>query len=303
MSDRRGFRSLLIPVDLSPASDRLIARVALLPLAEHARLTLLHIVPGSLPPRARQLATADARRALEAEANSLSEKLPKGVHLEHVVKVGTPAVEIARLSRGRVELVVMGRGGGRTLRDAFLGSTAERVLRQSRRPVLVVRLPARTAYRQPAVALELDRAIPGILELLLRAVPPPRPRVEVIHAYDVPYHGMIYPSLSPHEADELADEHRASAQAKLTKLLAAALAQARVAPEDAPSWRPQVRHGAARSVIQAITRKNATDLLVLGTRGHAGLARAFLGTVAGDVLREVTCDVLMVPPRDSSGPG
>jgi len=27
------------------------------------------------------------------------------------------------------------------------------------------------------------------------------------------------------------------------------------------------------------------------------LAQIFLGTVAGDVLREVACDVLVVPPR------
>ena len=38
-----GFHSLLVPIDLSPASDRVVGRVAQLPLAEGCRITLLHV--------------------------------------------------------------------------------------------------------------------------------------------------------------------------------------------------------------------------------------------------------------------
>jgi nucleotide-binding universal stress UspA family protein len=40
----------------------------------------------------------------------------------------------------------------------------------------------------------------------------------------------------------------------------------------------------------------APHLLVLGTRGYTGVAHILFGTVAGDVLRAVACDVLVVPP-------
>ena len=49
--------------------------------------------------------------------------------------------------------------------------------------------------------------------------------------------------------------------------------------------------------LEKAVEKRDVDLLVLGTHGYAGLAHAFIGTVAGDVLRAVTCDVLVVPPR------
>jgi len=294
----RKFRSLLIPVDLAPASDRVVGRVALLPLAEEARLTLLHVVPKSLPPRAQRRAEADAQKALVAEATSLARRLPKGVNIEPIVKVGTPAVEIAkRAATPKVELIVMGRGGGRALRDVFLGSTAERIIRRGQLPVLVVRLPPRGPYRRPALALDRDQAAHGILELLLRVIPPPRPSVEVIHAYDMPYHGMIYPSLSEDEAEEYREDYRDKALREIGKLLETSLAQAKVAPSDAPSWRTHVRHGSPRVVIERAVKKGETDLLVLGTHGRSGGAHAFLGTVAGDVLREVACDVLVVPPR------
>lgn len=276
----------------------MVGRVALLPLAEEARLTLLHVVPKSLPPRAQRRAEADAKKALAAEATSLARSLPKGVNIELIVKVGTPAVEIAkRAATPKAELIVMGRGGGRALRDVFLGSTAERVIRRGQLPVLVVRLPLRGPFRRPALALDLDRAAHGILELLLRVIPPPRPSVEIIHAYDIPYRGMIYPSLSEDDAEEYQEHYRGKALREIGKLLATSLAQAKVAPIDAPSWRTHVRYGSPRTVIEKAVKKGATDLLVLGTRGHSGVAHAFLGTVAGDVLREVACDVLVVPPR------
>lgn len=292
------FRSLLLPLDLSPVSDRVIGRAALLPLAHDARLTLLHVVPGTLPAPARKRAQADAQKTLDAEERALTKILPRGVAVESVVAVGSPKAEIVELaSSTNAELIVMGRGGGRALRDVFLGSTAERVIRRGQLPVLVVRLRPREPYRRPALALDVDQAAHSILELLLRVVPPPRPRIEIIHAYDAPYHGMIYPSLSKAVAAEYRDHYRHKARHELGELLATALADAKVPPDDAPSWKTHVRYGPPRTIIENTVKERDTDLLVLGTHARAGIAHAFLGTVAGDVLREVACDVLAVPPR------
>jgi nucleotide-binding universal stress UspA family protein len=77
----------------------------------------------------------------------------------------------------------------------------------------------------------------------------------------------------------------------------ASLARAKVPPGDAPAWRTHVRYGSPRTVIERAVEKADTDLLVLGTHGYSGVAHAFLGSIAGDVLREVACDALVVPPR------
>jgi nucleotide-binding universal stress UspA family protein len=291
-------RSLLIALDLTPGSDRVLGRTALLPLAEDVRITLLHVVPRTLPSLARERAERDARKALTAETQVLERSVPKGAVLHSVVRVGAAPARIAQEARAlKAELIVMGRGKGRTLRDLFIGSTAERVMRQGKRPVLLVRLPPRGAYRRPALALDLDRAAPEVISLLLKVMPPPRPRTTVIHAYDAPYQGMIYPSLSVDEAEEHREHYQKSALRKLERLLSTAIANAAVPAAEAPTFKPLVRNGSPRLVIEKAVRKADADLLVLGTHGHAGIAHAFLGTVAGDVLREVSCDVLVVPPR------
>lgn len=294
-------RSLLVCVDLSPGSDRVLTRAALLPLAKGAKLTLLHVVPKLLPPSARKRAEEDARKALEVHANELANATPDSVVIRQVVKSGSPAAEIAKLGRStKAQLVVMGRGGGRAVRDAFLGSTAERVIRQGQLPVLVVRLAARGAYARPALALALDQAADDVIDMLLQVVAPPQPEVTLIHAYQVPFQATVYPSLTSQEADEWKSHHQREARQELAKLLNETLERAKIASKDAPTWKLQVRLGSPRVVIPRSVEQARTDLLVLGTRGHAGLAHAFLGTVAGDVLREVACDVLVVPPIDQA---
>ena len=291
------FRSLLVPVDLTPSSDRALGRLSLLPLADDARVTLLHVVPGNLRPGEQRSAERDASKALAEEVRHLRGQIHKKIRIEPVVVVGAAAKQIAaRATAVQAELIVMGRGGGRALRDAFLGSTAERVIRQARRPVLMVRLAPRAAYRRPALALDLDQAAHEVVRLMLLLLPPPRRPVDVIHALDVPYQGLIYPSLSEDDAEARKYELRSNAAHELTKLLATALARADVRPEDRPFWKTHVRVGSPRIVVEKAIARAETDLLVLGTHGYSGAAYVLLGTVAGELLRAARCDVLVVPP-------
>lgn len=296
----RMLHSLLVPVDLSPASDRVVGRVARLPLAEDARLTLMHVVSSNLAPGEQRTAERDARKSVAEEAQHLAALVPKSARIESVVIIGSAAREITELARKQAaDLIVMGRGGGRALRDTFLGSTAERVMRTAKLPVLAARLSPRTAYRRPAMAIDLDESASRVFSWLLRVLPPPRPRVEVIHAFDSPYESLVYPSLPRDEVEERRAELQQAASVKLGDLLAKAAAEAELATKDVP-WKLHVRHGSPRTVVAKAIKQGNADLLALGTHGYSGLAHAFLGSVAGDLLRDVGCDVLVVPPSESS---
>jgi nucleotide-binding universal stress UspA family protein len=57
---------------------------------------------------------------------------------------------------------------------------------------------------------------------------------------------------------------------------------------------PEVREGGAAEEIVAAARALPADLIVIGTRGHTGLARLVLGSVARNVLTHADCSVLVV---------
>ena len=294
------FRSLLVPIDLAPGSARVLGRLPLLPLAEDTQVTALHVVPAGLTARQQRSVERDAIRALADELRHPRKALPGNVTIEPLVKRGATAETIGSCAtRMKAELVVMGRGSGRPLRDDFIGSTAERVIRQAKIPVLVVRLAPRLPYGRPSIAIALDEAAYEAVAVLLRVLPTPRPAVTVIHAFDAPYRSHFYPSLSETAADERRNELQLKAASEISGLLRNALARAKVLPSNAPAWKAHIRFGSPRIVVERAIERNGADLLVLGTHGYSGAPYLLLGTVAGDLLRRSTCDVLVVPPAPS----
>ncbi|MGE0593285.1 MAG: universal stress protein [Vicinamibacterales bacterium] len=139
---------VLCPVDFSEGS--LAALEYALSLAEEgdATLTLLHVIP--IPPelaahfpraadvdRVRAEAEADALRQLRA---LVPETARQYCTVESRAVIGSPAHEIEREAAGRpADLIVMGVQGRGTLDRLVFGSTAERVVRGARCPVLVLR--------------------------------------------------------------------------------------------------------------------------------------------------------------------
>jgi len=60
-----------------------------------------------------------------------------------------------------------------------------------------------------------------------------------------------------------------------------------------------IGEGDTGDVISRTIRENEIDLLVIGTRGRAGLEKVLLGSVAEQLLRQTTCPVLTVGPHAS----
>ena len=57
-----------------------------------------------------------------------------------------------------------------------------------------------------------------------------------------------------------------------------------------------LEEGDISDVLLRLIREHAIDLLVVGTRGHRGVKRMLLGSVAEKVYRQAPCPVLIVPP-------
>lgn len=289
-----GFRSLLVPVDLSPLADRVLGRAALLPLSARARITLVHVVPSLLPLAAERRAIRDAKDALASQREQLLGRVPDSPTVTCIVKVGPAPVAIAAVaSTAKAELIVMGRGSPRGLRDALLGSTAERVIRKARVPVLAVRAAARAPYRSPLAALEVDESALDVISFLQRLLPPPRPVVSIVHAYDIPFRQMRYPHVTDEDYAEMRDYYRQQALDELSTLVRGAIPKA-----ESSRWPIHATFGNPRAVIPKAAKHGHADLLALATHCYRGAAHALLGTVAGDVLRHVACDVLVVPPTE-----
>ncbi|MDT5296143.1 MAG: hypothetical protein QOJ76_3023 [Acidobacteriota bacterium] len=138
---------ILVPVDFSPTSINAV-RVALGIASPGGDLTLLHVIDKDFVEDAVAVGMGstddiNARLRRQAESNFVSalEGIDTGdVDIERMIVVGTPFVEILKIARDLdLPMIVMGMRGRSTAPEELLfGSTAEKVLRGARVPVLCV---------------------------------------------------------------------------------------------------------------------------------------------------------------------
>jgi len=152
--------TILVPTDFSYAADRALNHAVQLARRFRARVALLHVVatvgfPEILIPALRvdlpQLVTLSRERL---------DRLVRRFRIRpsHLaVKTGHAAAEILQFEvETGADLIVMGARGHNQLDRLLIGTTAERVVRHARCPVLVVPLPRRAAGARPAEASSSD---------------------------------------------------------------------------------------------------------------------------------------------------
>jgi nucleotide-binding universal stress UspA family protein len=101
----------------------------------------------------------------------------------------------------------------------------------------------------------------------------------------IPVAGDGYVSSKMYE--EIAASNRAWAQKALGKLVAKAKTSGVRA-------KAAVLEGSAHDQIVRFARSKHADLVVMGTHGRSGVAKLFLGSVAGRVVAAASCPVLTV---------
>jgi len=139
--------ALLVPVDFSPVSEAVFDQAVRLLSGEAPLIFALHVVDPSLADfvAVHGLGSRDdvlkrMHGHAERELCRLKSRVPRGIDVQEIVSEGVPFVEIIRKAADfQVGAIVMGKFGARgTIEKLLFGSTAERVLRGSTRPVLVI---------------------------------------------------------------------------------------------------------------------------------------------------------------------
>jgi nucleotide-binding universal stress UspA family protein len=138
------FRKVLCAVDFSPSTTVTIETARQIAEANNGTVILLHVVPMPVEAIGQPLmieplsgAEEDARKRLNRLA---AESLTHGYEI--VVVTGEPAPSVVQAAEEHAaDLIVMATHGRTGLKHFFLGSVAERVVREASMPVMTVRVP------------------------------------------------------------------------------------------------------------------------------------------------------------------
>jgi nucleotide-binding universal stress UspA family protein len=288
------FRKLLCASDFSEDATLAAQRAAFLAATLGAELTLLHVVsepslralreslPGS--PGAGAAILDDARRLLDEQAAALRESAG-AAPITTVVQTGQVTDEILSASE-HADLMVLGAHGQNPLRDMLIGTTAERLLRKGRRPILVTRMDPAPRYRRVLVPVDFSAHSAAAMRAAARIAPDAQ--LTALHVFELPFEGKLW--LANIAEDEI---HRLRAQARAEALRALIDLAASIGP-DGERFTPAVEHGhAARSILARAGQLDA-DLIVIGKHGRSKFEELLIGSVTRHVLSDARCDVMVV---------
>ena len=132
-------QKILVPVDFSECSNKAIQYA--LPFAKQfgAEVVLLHLVEPY--PAVPEMAPLDVENLQDAKEQMQQwEHAASSVPIKTIVRVGDPTSGIIEAAKElEIDLIIVSTHGRTGVARFFLGSTAERVIRQAPCPVLVVR--------------------------------------------------------------------------------------------------------------------------------------------------------------------
>lgn len=232
--------------------------------------------------RKKERADAISARKLQAVADEFQRRT--GITVDQHVKGGSVVKAIQRYG-SETDLVMLGAPGAHPLRDLAIGSTAERVLRRTRKPVLVVRHRAEAAYRRVVVAIDFDVDAGNALAYA-RAIAPDA-EVNLVHVYCVPYEGkMNYAGVSKNVIHHYRGVARTAAANQMIEF-----ARSQVPSGDV---RLLLVHGYAIPELLQLEYELAADLVVLTKRGDSLASDFLLDSVTLQFLHRSQCDVLIV---------
>jgi len=279
---------LIVATDFSTRSDRALRRSSLLAKSTQGSVTLVHVVDDDQPRELVELETGEARKLLAAQAETL--RSIDGIDASSYVALGDPFQAITKFAEDyEGDLVILGPHRRQILKDVFVGTTAERTIRNSSRPVLMANAVPAAPYRHILVAIDLSENSADAVRCATQLNWGEKLAVSVFYGYAAPEQVMRgVMSVSEADVQRYLREAQQRAEAEVKAFL------------HPLKFRP------VRQIVEMINTEPAmmikraaeaagADLIVVGRSERSSLAKLILGSVSEAVLQSADIDVVVVP--------
>jgi nucleotide-binding universal stress UspA family protein len=316
-SDRKGkplqIRKVLVPIDFSPSSLESIPFVVALLRRFGSELHLIHVSAADHPLTGTAampliMPKSAVGRSVRRRLKALAENSGFEVRAKNINAVeGSPFQKICALAgKIDIDLIVISTRGNTGFKHLALGSTAERVVRYSPCPVLVVRSvhpggnhngngktpPAALQLRKILVPVDFSDCSRQGLEYAKRLAKQFRATLILLHSVYFQYH-VTSDEYARYDYPLLVQEADKAARERMCELV-------RETESDGVKVEPLLETGHVGEQICDRARSHGADLIVTSTHGWTGFKHVLLGSTAEYVVQHARCAVLVVPTHDRS---
>ncbi|GAB4242043.1 MAG: universal stress protein [Acidobacteriota bacterium] len=295
------FSRILVASDLSLASERVLDCVAGWKAGGLQKVVIAHVHNIGYAAGAAGLEESlrrDHEPKLEAQAQRIRDA---GLHARWRLEFGVPYLEIQRIAEEEgCEAVVIGSHGASWVKEVWLGSIGDAILRHVQKtPVLVIKVNrlleltpgecdgfCNSLFTKALIATDFSSGAQSALRIAEQLAGRYQAELHLVHVQE---RVRLFPHLV-HRLEEFNEEDRRRLEEIAQRL--------RNAGASAVSWALLTEHPVP-GILQAIAEWEPR-LVVVGRRGRGGPARRLIGSTSHDVARESPVPVLVTPATVSS---
>lgn len=302
--------NVLVPIDFSERSLEAFETALSLTKQTGAQLHLIHVyepdyplqtvmaMPIILPPV--QVAQGVRRHLKDVARNYGVELRPGNTHAVE----GRPFEEICRIAREqKIDLIVAATRGNTGVKHLLLGSTAERIVRYSPCPVLVVHPRARNGksakpdlrFGKILVPIDFSECSLKGLEYAKALARQFGSKLVLLNSVAFQYY-ITSDEYARYDLPLLMEQEEKASRHQMRDLI------------EKTDWegievKSSLQIGHADQQICARAAGQHADLIVISTHGTTGFKHILVGSTAEYVVRHATCPVLVVPSHERPMPG
>ncbi|MCP3891288.1 MAG: universal stress protein [Desulfobulbaceae bacterium] len=282
-------KNILLATDLATVTNRAFERAVKLASTSGAKLHILHLCPLYSFSKKKKQKISLKQDAEDMIKNSLD--ACKGVKKLNttitVIEGGETFAEIINhAEKIKAGLIVMGMHGKVKLRDMFVGTTIERVIRKGVKPVLMVRDKPLGDYKSVLVGTDFSEGSKRVFHIALELAP--SSLFHLVHTYGFP--NIDIGDYLIHNSQQLMKDLADNRLEKYIKENKKILKRHKIGPEN---FNYRTVEGDTYASLLREAAKVKSDLIAIGTHSHVSLMPYKLGGTARDILSSPPCDVLI----------
>ncbi len=286
-------RFILAATDFSPEGNNAVWRADAMARQSGARMGIVHVVDpaGYQPLRdwmmpCYPLDQKEARGLAQARQLAIDVANGHGLTPSVHVPVGDVSEEVV-CAAAQADLLVLGRPHRRRLRDLLTVRTADRILRASRRPVLVVRNTVLGPYNKVLVPLDFSACSDAALRAATQLAP--EQTLQLFHALDPVGETMMREAEVP---VSVVRDVRAREDAGTLARMRRHVTRLGL---DHRAMLFAVGRGRSVQATAEHARQQGAELMVITRKGRWSLAELLRADASTRLLQSSSCDLLMLP--------
>lgn len=274
-------KKILVATDLSARSDRAILRAIKLAEEFKASLKIIHVIDCDLPKEFLE----ESKKIAKKEISYFIKNKTRNIKITVEIAEGVAHIDILRVANNEnFDLIILGLHRHVDSAEPIVGKVIDRIVKNSHKPVLVVRDHAGEEYKNILVGVDFNIHSQRSLEFTLKTFKDAT--INLVHSYHMPF-------LGTGNYEELEAQLKKTCQDDLDKMIEGALA-------DIPSKKTlnkikkRIVKGSIFDVLDMEIAKIKPEVLVLGTHARSGLAKLLSLNVTESFLVDPSCDLLVI---------